>query len=104
MWCAILLGILLVSRMVGADEDCVEGEDDCQAPTVTQTTDAQNSIYILTDENFAEIVKEEEMIMATFYAPWCVNIKTSCHGLLTSPSPSSGVTIVITPSRCLRRQ
>ena len=55
-----------------ADEDCVEGEEGCEAapskPTVP--VQAQNDVYILTDENFAEVVKDKEIIMATFYAPW----------------------------------
>lgn len=108
VWCVVLflLGLLLAGRMVGADEDCIEGEDGCQAPTVTQSTDAQNSIYILTDENFAQIVKEEELIMATFYAPWYVHKKKPLLPWVTN-SPTlhdPGATIAIMPSLCLRMQ
>ena len=70
--CLLFGCLLLFSGVVLADEDCVEGEDGCEgpAPDAAPKPDAQNSIYILTDQNFAEIVKKEEMIMATFYAPW----------------------------------
>ncbi len=73
-WCCVLLGcMLLCGELVSSDEDCVEGEEGCEAPHSSQpsvSVDAHNDIYILTDENFAEVVKKEEMIMATFYAPW----------------------------------
>ena len=70
---ALLLGSLLLSAgVLRGDEDCVEGEDGCDAPPAPALPkpDAQNNIYILTDENFGDIVKKEELIMATFYAPW----------------------------------
>ncbi len=72
MRCFLVLGaLLLLGGVLKGDEDCVEGEEGCDArPSEAPSADAQNSIYILTDENFAEIVKKEEMIMATFYAPW----------------------------------
>lgn len=65
--------LLLFGGALCQDEDCVEGEEGCEAPQPTQSTpaaEAYNGIYLLTDENFSEVVKQEEMIMATFYAPW----------------------------------
>ena len=77
--CSILLLLLaLHGGVVRADEDCVEGEEGCEAESSSQPTvqvEKQNDIYILTDENFGEVVKKEEMIMATFYAPWCVTLR-----------------------------
>lgn len=76
VWTALLLGyLLLFGGVLSSDEDCVEGEEGCEAQEHAQSTpmaEAHNDIYILTDENFAEVVKKEEMIMATFYAPWSV--------------------------------
>ena len=70
------LGLLAAVSCQIEDEDCVEGEEGCD-PTRTPghtsggpVADSQDNILILTDENFAEIVKKEEMIMTTFYAPW----------------------------------
>jgi hypothetical protein len=70
----VLLGsLLLLGGGLNGDEDCVEGEEGCDAPPPTKAlpkAEVQRDIYVLTDDNFAEIVKEEDLIMATFYAPW----------------------------------
>lgn len=71
----LLLVALLLCDCVRGD-DCVEGEEGCEdsAPSKPASkiavADKENDIYVLTDDNFAEIVKDEELIMATFYAPW----------------------------------
>lgn len=70
--CLLLLSALRL-RPVLSDEDCVEGEEDCSsahAGSRHPRAEVQNSILILTDDNFGEVVKDEEMILVTFYAPW----------------------------------
>ena len=69
----VLLGLLLLNGgVLSSDEDCVEGEEGCGVQETPQAPAAEslNGIYLLNDQNFAEVVKQEEMIMATFYAPW----------------------------------
>lgn len=69
----VLGSLLLFGGVLNGDEDCVEGEEGCEAQSPAKAlpmAEAQNDVYVLTDDNFSEIVKEEEMVMATFYAPW----------------------------------
>ena len=70
--CVVLSVLLLFGGVLCADEDCVEGEEGCgvEEPTQAPAAESQNDIYLLTDQNFGEVVKQEEMIMVTFYAPW----------------------------------
>lgn len=72
VWCFLLVNsVLLLGGVLSSDEDCVEGEEDCVAQGATSpAAETHKDIYILTDDNFGEVVKQEEMIMATFYAPW----------------------------------
>lgn len=69
----LLCCLLLFGGVLNGDEDCVEGEEGCDAPPPAKAlpnAEVQNGVYVLNDDNFAEIVKEEDMVMATFYAPW----------------------------------
>lgn len=56
-----------------SDEDCVEGEENCSGRAGGEArhhAEVHNNILILTDDNFSEVVKEEEMMLVTYYAPW----------------------------------
>ena len=68
--CFLLLSALCLARVHG-DEDCVEGEENCSSASEDYSgAEKQNNILVLTDDNFGDIVKGEEMILVTFYAPW----------------------------------
>ena len=73
--CLLLLNYLWLSPTRG-DEDCVEGEEGCSSAHAggesasKYNAEMQNDIMVLNDENFADIVKEADMILVTFYAPW----------------------------------
>ncbi len=75
VFAVLLVGLLMLKGSVnGDDEDCAEGEEGCgldgAASNSLPVAEKQNNLLLLTDENFVEVVKNEEMIMATFYAPW----------------------------------
>ena len=72
----LLLNFLWLTP-IKSDEDCVEGEEGCasahadgESSKALQEAEVQNNVLVLNDENFAEIVKELDMILVTFYAPW----------------------------------
>ena len=82
--CVLVIGWLLMMSQnsptwADGDEDCVEGEEGCSAQGSSESSssgasvaDVQNNILVMNDANFADVLKKEEMIMVTFYAPWLV--------------------------------
>lgn len=70
----VLLNCLWLNP-IRSDEDCVEGEEGCasahaEGESSKAKAEVQNNVLVLNDENFGDVVKESEMILVTFYAPW----------------------------------
>ena len=55
------------------DADCVLGEEGCQSPQedrVDETGGTVDLIAIFTDSDIQEAIKQEDMLVVVFYAPW----------------------------------
>lgn len=55
------------------DADCVLGEEDCQIPQESQSEGSGGTvdlIAIFTDSDIQEAIKQEDMLVVVFYAPW----------------------------------
>ena len=73
---SLLLLSLLVQTAHPAEEDadCVLGEEGCQVPREDQSSDDTGGIVdliaIFTDSDIQDAIKEEDMVVVIFYAPW----------------------------------
>ena len=55
------------------DADCVLGEEGCQSPQEDQSEESGGTvdlIAIFTDSDIQEAIKQEDMLVVVFYAPW----------------------------------
>ena len=76
----LLVGLVLLSLSAQCahcaedDADCVLGEEGCQiSPTEDQSEEGGGTvdlIAIFTDSDIQEAIKQEDMLVVVFYAPW----------------------------------
>lgn len=61
-----------LAHLAEEDADCVLGEDGCpeSEDIVTETEGVVDSIAIFTDSDIQEAIRQEDMLVVVFYAPW----------------------------------
>ena len=75
MYKFILLALLVSAAVTQEDTIVVSNESESEEEQVAGTFDIQNSVYILTENDFRSAVESFDFTLVKFFAPWCGHCK-----------------------------